>query len=480
MRARTQTRWMAYLLLWSFTTSGLLSAAEKAGTEKVAPGKFLVQLKLSGVFESPEMTEVQLRPDEWSSFKVERVVKPGTPVRQGDVLIQFEVKEIEEAIRETTFAVETGRLSLEEAMVELETMKQVAPLDLKDARQSHEMAVMELDYYNRFFEKLNRMRTDMSLKSSLQNLESAQEEFDQLEKMYKADDLTEETEEIVLKRAKQSIESAQLWHEFSKVNYQQEIQFELPKQKERVEEAVVRAQSALQRTQVTVPASLRKKEIELEKAKLSLAKETEKLERLKLDRKLMTIVSPVDGVVYYGAAERGRWSEATKMLEALKPGQSVPTEKVLITIVNDSNLFVRAEVPEKELYRVTPGLSGRTTPTAYPNDRIASKVESVEPVALGEVNYDARISLDVVAGAKKVQPGMNCEVRLTVYQQDAVLSLPNDAVFADDDDDTQRYVLIDEGGTGVRRNVTVGQMNDTRTEITAGLAAGDVVHLKKP
>ena len=45
-----------------------------------------------------------------------------------------------------------------------------------------------------------------SLKSSEQTLEYQLEELKQLEKMYKEDDLTEETEEIVLKRQRDAVE----------------------------------------------------------------------------------------------------------------------------------------------------------------------------------------------------------------------------------------------------------------------------------
>ena len=48
----------------------------------------------------------------------------------------------------------------------------------------------------------------MSLKSSEQYLAYAAEELNQLKKMYEADDLTEETEEIILQRAQYQYERA--------------------------------------------------------------------------------------------------------------------------------------------------------------------------------------------------------------------------------------------------------------------------------
>jgi hypothetical protein len=61
-----------------------------------------------------------------------------------------------------------------------------------------------------------------SLQSSKDRLEYAEEELRQLEKMYEADDLVEESEAIVLKRARNSVEaakmslaSAQMSHDFA-------------------------------------------------------------------------------------------------------------------------------------------------------------------------------------------------------------------------------------------------------------------------
>ena len=50
--------------------------------------------------------------------------------------------------------------------------------------------------------------TEFSLKMAKEVLEYEQEELHQLEKMYKADDITEETEQIVLKRARDTVERA--------------------------------------------------------------------------------------------------------------------------------------------------------------------------------------------------------------------------------------------------------------------------------
>ena len=63
---------------------------ETPETHTVEAGLFRVQVELEGVFEAAEMTEVILRPDEWSSIVVERAVPQGTEVEEGQLIIQLD------------------------------------------------------------------------------------------------------------------------------------------------------------------------------------------------------------------------------------------------------------------------------------------------------------------------------------------------------------------------------------------------------
>ena len=71
----------------------------------------------------------------------------------------------------------------------------------------------------------------MSLKTSEQYLAYAAEELNQLKKMYEADDLTEETEEIILQRAQYQYERAKFSHEAAKIRNEETLQVQLPRGK---------------------------------------------------------------------------------------------------------------------------------------------------------------------------------------------------------------------------------------------------------
>ncbi len=75
--------------------------------------------------------------------------------------------------------------------------------------------------------------TEYHLKSAQEILEYAEEEYRQLEKMYKADDLREETEKIVLRRAKAGVDRAKLGLELAQASHEEAVKLSLPRMEER-------------------------------------------------------------------------------------------------------------------------------------------------------------------------------------------------------------------------------------------------------
>ena len=109
-----------------------------------------------------------------------------------------------------------SELSLALARAELKSLEKMAPLEMAAAQRAKQTAEEDL---KRFLERqrpFERKSARFSLKSSEHNLEYRTEELKQLEKMYKADDLTEETEEIILKRARNDVDQAKFGLELAK------------------------------------------------------------------------------------------------------------------------------------------------------------------------------------------------------------------------------------------------------------------------
>ena len=66
----------------------------------------------------------------------------------------------------------------------------------------------DLNFYRKTQLPHKKESAEAALESAKDSLSYVEEELKQLKKMYEADDLTEETEEIILKRAQASVERA--------------------------------------------------------------------------------------------------------------------------------------------------------------------------------------------------------------------------------------------------------------------------------
>ena len=103
------------------------SSGAKPATVKVEKGSFKTEVALTGVFEAERLTEVSLRPKAWAlPLVVERAIELGTPVKKGDILVEFDHDKIDKAIQDTEVENTLGDLALKQAEEELPMIEKAA------------------------------------------------------------------------------------------------------------------------------------------------------------------------------------------------------------------------------------------------------------------------------------------------------------------------------------------------------------------
>ena len=482
MYARLTTLLLLLAVLGDITTT----YAEDPAPPKAHPvtaGPFEAAITLDAVIEMQGAAEIQIKPEEWATFTVESAIDHGTLVKEGDLLVKFESKGLDREIEDLQFQVEAGTLAIKLARIELELLEKSNPLDLEAAERASQVATEEWDFYQKQGEALARQSTEENLKSVREMVEGTQEELTQLEKMYKADDLTEETEEIILKRARSEVERATFTLKLSQVQHDRRLEQELPREKRQKEVAKDREALALSKTQVSLPLTLSQKKVELEKLEHGQKQLTQKLERLTKDHELLELKSPIKGFVVYGEAERGKWLTTEAMRTSLRRGGSIAAHQVILTVVpNDKGAVIWAEIPEKEIGLCRVGQIGRFIETAYLDSRVKCELKVISNVFSKDGVYTAGF---IAAEASPIRPrfmtGMTGKMRLVVFSENDVLAVPSAAVFSDEDDPSLRYVyLAVAGGEPRKQTVEVGLSSATRTHIKSGLKTGDQILLTKP
>jgi len=453
---------------------------------KVEKGPFKVDVTLTGVFESARMSEVAVKPKAWSMpLVVEKAVELGTPVKQGDILVELDREKIDKAIQDAEVELTLGELSLKHAEEELPVLEKLLPIDLAAAERAKTHADEDLARFLEIDRPNSEKMAQFSVKSAVEYLEYAKEELRQLEKMYRSKDLTEETEEIILRRTRFQVESSEFRLKEAELRRDATLKVELPRQQIKVGEAAVRQALDLQKARATLPLALNQKRLGLAKLKHDQSRATEKLADLRRDRDALTVHAPAGGLVYYGRNEHGNWPGAASMSSKLRKGGVVTADEVLITVVAPRPLIVRGAVEEKDLHSLAgrDELKGRATPAADPTLSLPARLTSLTPVPREAGKFELIADVELGPDAALIKPGMACSLKFATYRAQDALTVPSSAVSEDESDDgTMTHVVYLPGKQGKpeKRTVKTGKTAGGKTEILTGLRTGDEVLGSKP
>jgi cobalt-zinc-cadmium efflux system membrane fusion protein len=174
---------------------------------------------------------------------------------------------------------------------------------------------------------------------------------------------------------------------------------------------------------------------------------------------VFSLNSPIDGVV----VERN----ATV-------GASVGTDANLFKIIDLSQVWIDANVFEKDLQRVRPGQEVRLTVTAFPQSTFTGRVIFVDNVVDPETRT-VKVRTEVANPDGRLKPEMFANVQIVTELNRAAISIPQSAVL---NDEGKTVVFVAEGNGYKKRQVQAGIQNNDRVEIVDGLSAGDKVVVK--
>jgi multidrug efflux pump subunit AcrA (membrane-fusion protein) len=454
-------------------------ADAKPATRKLKKGPFHIEVALDGVFEAQNQAELFIRPQEWSLLSVLKAVEHGAVVKQGDMVLALDTEKIDRMIKDLRAEAELNDLALKQATLQLAATEKFAPLD--DQANDRSRRIVEEDW-KRFQEvekPLMAKLTEYRLKATKEMLEYAEEEYRQLEKMYKADDLREETEKIVLRRAKNGVDRAKLELELAEAAHEEAVKLLLPRTEEKTKDQTERSRIDAEYVKISLPLLLSKRRLEVEKLQLARDLAQEKLKKLVADRDAMMVKAPIDGIVYYGHSSRGKWSALS--VETLRRGASILPNEVFMTVVQTRPLMIRATVPESQLQRVHAGVQAVVFPAGFAGLKLSAVVQRVGAIPMGISGFDCQLTVAADGLNSAIVPGMNCEMKMIPYKKTDALTVPPKAVFTEDFDPAKQYVYLQaKDGKPQKRVVTLGERNDKQIEVLGGLAEGDEILLEKP
>ena len=239
-------------------------------------------------------------------------------------------------------------------------------MDVSDAERAERIATEDLKRFVTLERDQREDALEFSLKNAQDYLAYQEEELKQLVKMYEADDLTEETEEIVLRRTRDDVERSRQYMIRARESLEKGVDVDLPRSQEQLENALKKAVLSLEKIKANTDLELAEKAASVGKLDRELRRAEERLSRLTSDQQWMTLKAPISGLTCLGEPRLGVWPDPTPLAMNLRPGSNVKPYQVLMTVVEPRVGRVIGTVEEADLPHVTKDRRGKLAVCACP------------------------------------------------------------------------------------------------------------------
>jgi multidrug efflux pump subunit AcrA (membrane-fusion protein) len=458
------------------------SADAKPPTHKIEKKDFRIELTVKGILEPEETSPISFRPQRMLNspvshepLSIKAIVEHGATVKKGDVLVTFDSTKINEIIDDLDKERKVLDAAIKLTEEELPLLEKSAPVDLAAAETAKKLADQELKYFLEIGRAQTEKQTEMFVKMEKYYLEYSQEQLRQLEKMYKANDLTEETEKIILRRQQQAVEMATFFYQAALIDRDYIMKYTLPNKEKALRDEQIKANLQLEKTRRTAEPVLAQKKAALTQMLYNRTKNAVRLQKLQEDRAAMTIVAPMDGIVYHGKFQKGQWTTPGNRLQ---PNGTVTPDDIFLTVVKARPVVLHLTIDEKDVHLVKVGLQGKAKLPFQPDRKLPAKVTKLAGVPATAGKFDALVEMETDAADALLMPGMACSVKFVPYSKSNAIAVPAKCIHEEDD----RYFvyMYTKGGKEEKRDVTPGRTGGEQTEILAGLREGEEILLERP
>ncbi|MHC4784976.1 MAG: HlyD family secretion protein [Planctomycetota bacterium] len=351
---------------------------------EASEGDLRKTIDVDGTLVPPDAAEISLWLEEYrGELLVLEVAEHGSFVNEGDVLIRFDTTPIDDQIRQAEFDLDQARRKLANTERENGIQEEAAGDDLARAEKGAEWAARNLAAY---LEKERAFRLEeirLRKQSWRHSLEDQRDELEQLEKMYREDELVDATEEIVLKRSRRRLASSVANTTLREQQSDHSLAHTEAIKQEGLEQAAALKAAALDRQRRSTAIKRATREAGLERSRFDLDNKQANLEGLKRDREQLVVAS---------------------------------LHKTIMVVADPDRLKVVTEVPEASLFEARSGTAAELTLVAVPDFKTMGPLK-VAYLPTGRAGNDGnvyRAEIEIDAQEPRLRPGMVCKVSIVI------------------------------------------------------------------
>lgn len=463
-------------------------AGDKRLTAEVLRGDLPIEVELSGVFVADDKDEIRIEPKAYrGELIITSLVPEGRAVKTGDLLIEFDPSNLDDSADDARSELGTKQVECEKARADLQAWE-------VENERLEGRARAEWAWAQRALEKV-QAEAALTLEDKQHEVAEAEErlknatvDLEQLCQLYEERELHTQTENILIERQKEQLEDTRRAARKARQQFDLWKQFESSNVIEEKELDVKDKEAEVRKLDIKAAAERQEKASAVTKAERALQKAEKKVAELDADAGSLKVLSPRDGIVFYGTLE-GQDSPIGDVVflgmggsnDEMKIGGRVRTHQVLLTVASMDKLSVKMRALEGDIQHLKPGLPITVRPDAFPALHIAGELLKVDHVASRTGIFSDVREFSVLGKYDDLFPqlrsGMNCRVTVRADSIPDCLQVPILAVFAEGGE----HFCFAGTPDGLRkRPVSIGATNGTMVEITEGLRTGETVRLYDP
>ncbi|MEE2884048.1 MAG: HlyD family efflux transporter periplasmic adaptor subunit [Planctomycetota bacterium] len=457
--------------LWIVMAGAGTGSLSQGGFTTVKRGTLKMALTERGTLKTRNATRI--RSEVHGRTQIEWMVDEGKKVVKGEVLVQLEKTEVQRRVDQLENELISIETNLNSARTDLIIQQDRNKTSLEKAKLSLEVAQVEK-------EKLllgDIPKQERSLALSIEKAESElvraeglwEDMPEMLEKGFVTQDQFEQ-ERINLKEKREGLVTAKqeqkLYDDFEKP-------LSIKQKAAGVTEALRNVEMETRQAD-TLIGNLKVKVNQSERA---LMESQEELDREKYDLDRMTIVAPVDGVIFYGNPDRP-WDR-----DDIRVGGDARYNQIIQTIPDPKEMAVMIKIHEADIDKIATEMPAVIRSEVQKGSVFAGEVMKIDSVAnagdrrWGDQVRRFNVEVRLMGSDLDLKPGTSAEVEINIGEIEDVVYVPLQAVHAESGN---YYCYLKTAGGHEKVPVDVGRSNESFLEIIVGLVPGQEILLYRP
>jgi len=327
------------ILVLSLALAGCWRRDEGTSSQPIAEAiieKLIITTKENGTVDAEEKIVIvnELR---WSVI-IRNVVEEGTIVQEGELIIEFECKALEDAIDQKILELNSAELALEQAKKELVMAEKQHVIYIEQAKNGLKNAEDALERYDSQGGEREKSLTDAGrlITMSEKTLKIEQERLDfkktvnedpNLEKPYSDSEI--ESDALAVENLKNNLEKAEAAKKLL-------IKYDVPQQIRLLTTTVKEAKLTLEKAELGQESELKWKSQEIKSKETSLKQLQKQMEELREDEANLKVTAERAGLVLYNP---GWKAEGLRIL--VKEGEEIYPRQKLLEIPDMTTLRVQ-------------------------------------------------------------------------------------------------------------------------------------------